>query len=147
MKHLSPPQRLSLGITISARWIPSCLSRFLFLSPQPPYNTKRPLRRREVKHSGADSENLERGGRPGTLARYIDTFYFAENSTKNNRKFQTKRGGRGTLGPPLNPPLALNCLLHSRSFVVKQRSSLSRPLRDHTKNGCGADFDYGSIII
>ena len=26
---------------------PSCPARFLFISPQPPYNTKRPLRRRE----------------------------------------------------------------------------------------------------
>ena len=43
--------------------IPSFLACFLLLSPQPPYKTKRPLRKREVKHSGADSENLERGGR------------------------------------------------------------------------------------
>ena len=44
-----------------------------------------------MKHSGADPENLERGGPPGTLASYIDTFfYFAENSTKKNTKFQTK---------------------------------------------------------
>ena len=93
-----------------------------------------------MKHSGADPENLERGGRPGTLASYIETFYFAENSTKNNTKFQTK-------GVAVNLPLALNSLLHSRSFVVKQRSSLSRPLRDDTKNGCEADFSYGSIII
>ena len=34
-----------------------------FLSPQPPYDTNRPLRRREVKHLGAHPENLERGGR------------------------------------------------------------------------------------
>ena len=70
--------------------MPSFSGFFLFLSPQPPYNAKRPLRRREVKHSGADPENLERGGRPGTLASYIETFYFAEDSTKNNTKFQTK---------------------------------------------------------
>ena len=43
-----------------------------------------------MKHSGADPENLERGGRPGTLASYIETFYFAENSTKNNTKFKIK---------------------------------------------------------
>ena len=45
-----------------------------FLSPQPPYDTNRPLRRRQVKHLGAHPENLERGGRPGTLASHIDTF-------------------------------------------------------------------------
>ena len=28
---------------------PSCPTRFLFISPQPPYNTKRPLRRREFR--------------------------------------------------------------------------------------------------
>ena len=28
---------------------PSCPARFLFISPQPPYNTKRPLRRREFR--------------------------------------------------------------------------------------------------
>ena len=44
--------------------------------------------------------------------------------------------------PRLTPKSALG-----RSFVVKQRSSLSRPLRDDTKNGCEADFNYGSIII
>ena len=42
---------------------------------------------------------------------------------------------------------SLNCLLPSRSFVFKQHSSLSRPLRDDKKNGCEADFSYGSIII
>ena len=31
-----------------------------------------------------------RKGWPGTLASYIDTFYFAENSTTNNTRFQTK---------------------------------------------------------
>ena len=53
---LSPPQRLPLGIPIkiaiiekieSARGT-SCPARSLFLSPQPPHNPKRPLRRREV---------------------------------------------------------------------------------------------------
>ena len=60
--YLSPPQRLPLGIPIkisiiekieSARGtmgtspFPSCPARSLFLSPPPPHNTKRPLRRRE----------------------------------------------------------------------------------------------------
>ena len=68
---LSPPQRLPLGIPImfikiaiiekieSAQGtkagasllsfpFPSCLGRSLFLSPQPPHNTKRPLWRREA---------------------------------------------------------------------------------------------------
>ena len=54
---LSPPQRLPLGIPIkisitekieSARGtMASCPARSLFLSPQPPHNTKRPLRRRD----------------------------------------------------------------------------------------------------
>ena len=60
--YLSPPQRLPLGIlikisiiekiesargTMGASPFPSCPARSLFLSPQPPHNTKRPLRRRE----------------------------------------------------------------------------------------------------
>ena len=61
---LSAPQRLPLSIRIkiaiikkieSARGtmgrgpspFPPCPARSLFLSPQPPYNTKRPLRRRQ----------------------------------------------------------------------------------------------------
>lgn len=36
----------------------------------------------------------------GTLATYIDTFYFTENSLRVTEK---KKAGRGPLGPPLNP--------------------------------------------
>ena len=46
--YLSPPQRLPLGIPIKISIIEKIESaRSLFLSPQPPHNTKRPLRRRE----------------------------------------------------------------------------------------------------
>ena len=34
-------------------------------------------------------------------------FYFSENSIKKIQNFQKKDGGRGPLGPPLNPPLNL----------------------------------------
>ena len=54
----------------------------------------------------ADSENSERGGRPGYYV--LDTFYFTENSLKNiNTKFHIKRGGRGPFGQLLNPPMFL----------------------------------------
>lgn len=39
----------------------------------------------------------------GTLATYIDKFYFTENSLKVRENQLTKKGERGPLGPPLNP--------------------------------------------
>ena len=56
---------------------------------------------------GVDPENSERGSR--TLAHlpaiYFRYFLFFWEFNKNNTKFQRKRGGRGPLGQPLNPPL------------------------------------------
>ena len=152
MKHLSPPQlRLPLGIPINISITEKWKARGDPIMPRALSFSPAFLHYKEA--SGEERGEAFRGGSrkfrkgwPGTLSSHIDTFYFAENSTKNNTKFQ-KKGGRGTPGPPLNPPLALNSLLHSRSFDVKQCSSLSRPLRDDTKNGCEADFNYGSIII
>ena len=47
--QLSPPHRLPLGILIKIAIIENSKSS-LFLSPRPPHNTKRPLRRREHAH-------------------------------------------------------------------------------------------------
>ena len=65
-EHLSPPQRLPLGIPIKisiiekiesvrgtmerGKRLPIVPRVLSFLSPQPPHNTKRPLRRRECEH-------------------------------------------------------------------------------------------------
>ena len=51
----------------------------------------------------ADTENSEIGGS------ILDTYYFSVMEFyKNNTKFQRKRGGRGPLSPPLNPPMYAN---------------------------------------
>ena len=49
-------------------------------------------------------------GVAGTLySSILDTFYFSETEFyTNNTKFQRKKGGRGPLGPPLNPPVLFN---------------------------------------
>ena len=52
---------------------------------------------------GAGTENLERGG-GGTLASYINTNYFTENSLKIIGNF-TEKGGAAHSDPPLNPPM------------------------------------------
>lgn len=56
----------------------------------------------------ADPENSERGGWDTCphASFLLDTFfYFSEKSVKIIQNFKKKRGGRSTLGPPLNPPL------------------------------------------
>ena len=46
----------------------------------------------------------------------LDTYYFSVMEFyKNNTKFQRKRGGRGPLGPPLNPPMYANSKISGES--------------------------------
>ena len=150
MKHLSPPQlRLPLGIPINIAITEKQKARGDPIMPRALSFSPAFLHYKEA--SGEERGEAFRGGSrkfrkgwPGHLPAIQMLFILLRILLIRNLK---KKGGRGTLGPPLNPPLALNSLLHSRSFDVKQCSSLSRPLRDDTENGCEADFDYGSIII
>ena len=57
-------------------------------------------------------------GMAGILASYIDTFYVSEHFIKNNTKFQRKRGDRGRLGRPLNPPLEVDGCCSSLLFSI-----------------------------
>ena len=92
------------------------------LSPQPPYNTKRPLRRREVKHSGEDPENLERGGRDTCqLCRYF--FIFLRILLKIIRNFKQKGWPRH---PRLTPKSAPGTkFFASQPFFCLQTTLLS----------------------
>ena len=60
----------------------------------------------------ADTENSEMGGS------ILDTYYFSVMEFyKNNTKFQRKRGGRGPLGPPLNPPMYANSKISGETWA------------------------------
>ena len=65
---------------------------------------------------GADPENPERDGRDTCqLYRYFLCFRAFH---KNNTKFQRKRGDRGRLGRPLNPPLGVDGCCSSLLFSI-----------------------------
>ena len=146
MKHLSPTQRLPLGIPINiaitekqkARGDPIILRVLSFSFSPASLRHKEAFAEQRGEAFRGGSRKFRKGW-PGHLPAIQILFILLRILLKIIRNFKQKWWSRD---PRLTPKSALG-----RSFVVKQRSSLSRPLRDDTKNGCEADFNYGSIII
>ena len=81
-------------------------------------------------------------GAAGTLNSCIlDTFYFSETEFyKNNTKFRKKRGGRGPLGPLLNPPMATKLLVYGAAdrCYADQPPWISLTHADECRQACRA---------
>ena len=73
--------------------------------------------------AGADPENPERIA--GILVGYIRYFLCFRAFHKNNTKSQRKRGDRGPLGQPLNPPLGVDGCCSSLLFSILARGSFA----------------------